>query len=383
MTVAPALQRGEFPQSYQEAKRGQSAPSRHETHRFGSRSGLTFTPFVIIWANVRFAGPLVGALVLACSSESEPDPVPDFTSDPNTTAQVGVEYAYEVTTHDNDGDNVTIQAVDLPSWAHFTDHGDGTALLEGLPGPSHLGSTMTRLEVSDADGSRTQEFELEVRGDFFSIAQEDDFSEAELATFWRFFDPAGDSTLSILDGSAVIDVPGGPPHDLWIGEKNKAPRILQKVDNKDFGIETTFDEVPSERYQLQGVIAQESPTKFVRFEVHHDGEELRVFATSVAGSDARVRIDQPVSGGTPHHLRVMRNGQYWTLQYSADAATWLTAASFDAPMVVNEVGLYVGNAGSKLKSPAFSGAFSEFRNTDLSTLPTLELPSGPAVQEKP
>lgn len=56
---------------------------------------------------------------------------PVFTSEPNTTAVVNVEYIYNVTCEDADNDQITITATQIPSWATFTDNGDGTGVLSG------------------------------------------------------------------------------------------------------------------------------------------------------------------------------------------------------------------------------------------------------------
>lgn len=56
---------------------------------------------------------------------------PVFTSEPVTTALKGIEYVYEITTEDADGDALTITAPTKPSWAELTDNGDGTAVLRG------------------------------------------------------------------------------------------------------------------------------------------------------------------------------------------------------------------------------------------------------------
>lgn len=44
-----------------------------------------------------------------------------------------VPFEYEIIAHDDDNDQITLNAVTLPSWATFIDNGDGTGLINGTP----------------------------------------------------------------------------------------------------------------------------------------------------------------------------------------------------------------------------------------------------------
>lgn len=58
---------------------------------------------------------------------------PQITSNPETTSNAGETYTYNVTAVDSDGDPITLEATTLPSWATFTDNGDGTGVITGTP----------------------------------------------------------------------------------------------------------------------------------------------------------------------------------------------------------------------------------------------------------
>ncbi len=325
------------------------------------------------------------ALALAGCSKDDSDNgndgapgAPTFSSSPVTTASVGTKYEYLVTTDDATGDPRTIAAPTLPAWLVLEDAGDGTAKLSGIPTPVDTGQQSVELQVSDKDGANGQNFQIEVTSDFVSNAVEDEFDGDTLNEIWQFYDPLQDSQLLIAEGEVQISVPEGVPHDLWVGDENTAPRILQQVDNKDFGIEVKFNSEPTKRYQMHGVIAQETPDKFVRFELHHDGTTQRIYAASIDGTVARIRVNQVVEGSPPNTLRIMRNGEFWTLQYAADGANWVDAAAFSQPLEVTGIGLFGGNARGK-NSPAFTARADYFRNTDLSSLPSLQLPEAPGA----
>lgn len=315
----------------------------------------------------------LGAFVAACSDSDDSA----FASSPETTARVGQEYSYAIATRG--GSNRVITAVEIPQWLALTDNGDGTGLLRGIPTPVDTGTHHVDLRLDVGGRSSNQAFDIEVQSDFVQVAENDEFEGDDLEDIWRFYDPRGSSTLVIADGTAQISVPGGIPHDMWRGNDNQAPRLLQAVEDRDFGVEAKFDSIPEERFQIQGIVAQEQDDKLIRLDLHHNGTSLRVYAAYIDGRNARVRVNRSIEGPVPNQLRVLRNGEFWTLQYSADGEDWRVASAFSQPLVVNEIGLFVGNARG-VNSPAFTGVIDYFRNTDLTSLPEIDLPDGPDVQ---
>lgn len=86
------------------------------------------------------------------------DSMPAFTSTPPTTANVGVEYVYEITAEDPQDEAVVISvANELPAWLTLTDNGDGTALLTGTPTEEHVGDHPVMLVVTDASGETAEQ----------------------------------------------------------------------------------------------------------------------------------------------------------------------------------------------------------------------------------
>lgn len=87
---------------------------------------------------------------------------PEFTSTPSTVHTQNVLYTYDVTTYDEQGDDLTIEATTLPEWASFVDNGDGTGQLSGTPTTtSFLGFGVT-LVVSDGMFNTIQDFNIQV-----------------------------------------------------------------------------------------------------------------------------------------------------------------------------------------------------------------------------
>jgi hypothetical protein len=77
---------------------------------------------------------------------------PQFTSSPTISATQELLYTYPITATDPDlihGDALTITATTLPSWLGFSDHGDGTATLNGVPSNAEVGLHPVVLQVTD------------------------------------------------------------------------------------------------------------------------------------------------------------------------------------------------------------------------------------------
>ena len=194
----------------------------------------------------------------------------------------------------------------------------------------------------------------------------DDFNPAtsEPNPPWRFYNPddttaandPGESTLDYDGTNALISIPAGSAHNLWKAPNNKAPRVLQSAPNTDFGIEAKFETSPVARFQMQGIIVQESDTVFLRFDIFHDGSGAKLFAAYINGSNVTTHkvITLPNS---PNYRQVIRSGDQWTFRYSNDGATWTNAVTFTQSLAVTEVGFFAGTAGS---NPAFLSSVDYF-----------------------
>lgn len=225
-----------------------------------------------------------------------------------------------------------------------------------------------------------------------SGVQSDDFNTPELDSVWSFVDARGDATLSLVglgtfDANVRVDLPAGPSHDLW-WNANFAPRLLQSSGNTDLILEAKFDSIVDERYEMQGIIVQESFGRFLRFEVYHDGNEPHIFvAVVVEGSEELTDsllntrlVNTYGSSEAPSTLRVDRSGNTWSLWTLNDAGEYFPPtlpngaaqtddqpfATFDYDLTVTEVGVHLGNhppIGST-PAPAFTGLVDYFVNLE-------------------
>ncbi len=75
---------------------------------------------------------------------------PVITTTPPASVVQGYEYLYHIEANDPDGEPVSYFIGDLPEWLTFTDHGDGSATLQGTPG---LEDTLTSyIQIFATDG---------------------------------------------------------------------------------------------------------------------------------------------------------------------------------------------------------------------------------------
>ncbi len=252
------------------------------------------------------------------------------------------------------------------------------ANIEGATGPSYTtaptdpdddGAAFSCAVSNSAGSADSNPAFLTIRPAVFALLS-DDFNPAtaEPNPAWRFHDPynatveadAGESVLSFDGADASIAIPAGLSHNLWTGAENKAPRVLQPVANADFGVEVKFESTPSSRYQMQGIVVQQTDDIFLRFEVYHDGISPRLFAGCVDGDDSTVYADVAFPGA-PHYLRVIRSGDRWDFRYSFDGAVWTAWIAFSREMAVAEAGFY---GGTYDPSPAFEARADYFMNLE-------------------
>lgn len=179
---------------------------------------------------------------------------------------------------------------------------------------------------------------------------DDDFNACVLDTrHWDFVDPLGDASASVLgagSGDAVVEihVPAGTSHNPWVS--NDSARLLQPVNDTDLTLEARFGSVVAQRFQIQGLLVEESPGRFLRFDTHHDGSGPRLFVATITDGGAQIVHDVPIAASSGVYLRLTRTGNEWTPRYSLDGVEWLALAAFTHPMVASAAGVFAGNFAS-------------------------------------
>lgn len=130
-------------------------------------SPLTFTNFSFSKENRKVKTKDGRVKVKAADDKNQP---PKFTSQPVETVKANQTYHYTVKVTDPNGDPLTIVAEKLPNWLDLSDHGDGTATLEGTAPSAQeeedddddAPEYKVKLEASDGDKTAKQTFSVKV-----------------------------------------------------------------------------------------------------------------------------------------------------------------------------------------------------------------------------
>lgn len=172
----------------------------------------------------------------------------------------------------------------------------------------------------------------------------DDFSGTGLdSAIWTFVDPVDDASYAMTGTQLALTVPdNGFNHGIWTNG-NFAPRVMQDIPDGDFEVEVKFESPVDTSEQIQGLLVEQDPNNVVRVEVHYLGSEMRIFAATIFGSTADIKLLQTLTLPAPHWLQLERSGDLFTFRYSTDGTNFTDAVSFSQPMTANRVGIFVGN----------------------------------------
>ncbi len=188
---------------------------------------------------------------------------------------------------------------------------------------------------------------------------DDFFNDSSPKSFWRYLDPVGDVTLDMTGTNAEFNIPAGTEHDLYTNEHD-APRLLQTVADADFEIEVKFESTPGIQYQLQGIIVQETDSKYLRFGNYSSNSAKFIFAAYIDGGSVSSITNTNIGSTVAPYLRVSRVGNDWTYSYSTDGVTYTpVVTSHTQAITVTEVGFYGGNSGS---NPSYIASADYFWN---------------------
>lgn len=140
----------------------------------------------------------------------------------------------------------------------------------------------------------------------------DDFNSGEgLATHWVVEDPVGGAVvettgIATSDARLKISLPGGQNRDAW--DTNRSTRIMQLADDADFELEVAFGSLPSQAYQLQGLLIEQDAQHWLRFDFYSAGSGVRMFAAATVDGDSTALYNASVSAADPLLMRVQREG---------------------------------------------------------------------------
>ena len=194
----------------------------------------------------------------------------------------------------------------------------------------------------------------------------DNFNSSTLnASLWKFVNPLGDGSFSLNGSELLLNVPAATNHDPALGGADNAVRVVQPVENVDFTVDVKFDSSPTQRYQFEGVLVEQDPANYLRFQIGSTGTSLRVGATMIVNHNEtsllNAMISPPVET-TSLWLRIQKSGTTWTEFWSANGAAFNNVGSFTQSLSLVDIGPFVGNYNAS-GAPATTARIDYFFNT--------------------
>jgi regulation of enolase protein 1 (concanavalin A-like superfamily) len=190
----------------------------------------------------------------------------------------------------------------------------------------------------------------------------DNFNLSTLNSMWTYQDPKGDAPGPRMTGTdAAFDLPQGSRHDLTTGAL-EAPRLLQSAPNTDVAVAAAWRSVPSQNTQIEGLLAQQDPSNFLRFDVFSDGTSLHAFAGTAVNGILTTRANSVIPAATRIYQRLTRTGNSWKLEWSPDNITWNTLTTLTFALTLNDIGAFAGNSAASGSPPAWSAVLDSFDN---------------------
>ena len=278
------------------------------------------------------------------------------------------------------------------SWGRTPDHDEGT-VTSSTPETAH------RVDLEGLAPDETYHYVIEVTDEAGNTATtndatfttqprtvvSDDFSSGIDPTRWTVVDPLGDGTVTATgqgtsDATADLTVPAGTSHDPW--NTNRALRIVQHVDDTDMDLRLKFDSIPTAKFQTQGLLVEQDADNWIRFDVHHNGTQLRALAATTTDGTTQARLFTGLPGTGPTWLDISRIGDVWTYAVSTDGIQFTTIGSFEHILTATTVGPFAAN---HTPNPAHTASVDWIQNandplTDEDGDPTPPPPTDHTVQ---
>lgn len=198
-----------------------------------------------------------------------------------------------------------------------------------------------------------------------TIISDDFFPDTLNTHLWTLVDPLANSSVEISGGGtgdarAAIRVPAGSKHEPW-ATSNTTARLMQAANDANFEVEARFESQFTAQIQMHGILVQQDPLNWIRFDYSSSGANTKIFAATTINGSSSVKYNVDVATGTPPYMRVKRVGTQWTLKYSYDGVNWTSTPSFNHGMIVSSIGPFAGNAGT---NPAYTALVDYFFNTE-------------------
>src|SRR5215469_2983533 len=139
----------------------------------------------------------------------------------------------------------------------------------------------------------------------------DDFTSDSILQpeLWQPFAANGES-IKVQSTSAGVAlslyVPGGTDNHSAT-TPNNSTHLMQKIDNRDFYVETNFTSKVSQPLQGQGLIVQQDDANFIRLGIYTTGCQAYIYGVSFENGVPFTFLEEPVENGSNLYLRISQS----------------------------------------------------------------------------
>jgi len=282
---------------------------------------------------------------------------PDFQSTPLQIIDEDSVYSYTILAGDIDGENVSLTVTRLPDWLTFSDFGNNTGIIQGIPKNEHVGTTLPlTIVATDPNQARSiQSFSIEINNtNDVPFFQSTPIVQATEDSLYRYTVTAGDidkDASLIIRGNELPDwlylkdygngtaLLSGIPKNKHVGTVNVV--ILSVSDGistlikQAFLIDVTNTNDPPEIISSPVFTATEDAAyKYTIAAYDMDGDTVSFIATALPEWLSLINIGQnkAVIQGIPFNENV---GRSETLIITAHDSFYVTASQSFAITVIN------------------------------------------------
>jgi regulation of enolase protein 1 (concanavalin A-like superfamily) len=186
---------------------------------------------------------------------------------------------------------------------------------------------------------------------------DDDFSSTTLDPKWHWI--REDSThWNLTDNPGHLRIVT-QPKDIWC-DNNSAPLLLQTFSADTFEIRTRVVMVPLANFHQGGLVIYGDDDNYVRFTFAYINGLKFEFAKEINGDFQSIQV--PAPNANSFHLRLRKDGQDYTGDYSQDGRHWVNVGQHsNVNITPSEIGLLAFNAVTPIEIPADFDYFQNVR----------------------
>ncbi|MCP4307191.1 MAG: tandem-95 repeat protein, partial [bacterium] len=257
----------------------------------------------------------------------------------------------QVPASDVDGDTLSYTIIAGNDDGVFDIDGSGNVFVADASGLDAATTPSYALSVEVSDGEFTDTATINVTVSAPAAVFSDDFNGTSLDEEWSFLGVDGSATLVSNADDSWLEI--NSPSGVFVDAFNEltTPRVLQPVEDGDFQIAARFLNEPQTSNQEHGLLIVQDDQTWIRFDVAFTSSGLKLIVGTIDGNTRSLPVFNGIDSGVASHLRVTREDDVFTFEYSADGDSWTTAIALTSDIVPTAVGPFGGSTTTNGTSP--------------------------------